>query len=122
MTKEHGLVFCINIESSIIRHDIDFIFQKYNLKSTKMMIFKTIARHNGTGISASEIIEEYHLKKSTISQHISELCKSGLIDKTIDPQCKSRTILHLSSSGEELSKNIINQFDEIDKMIFSSLT
>lgn len=96
----------------------DLIKQFYNLESDELeqlqvkmihlKILHLLSDHNG--ISQQEITLISGLKKSTMSETISEMAAEGYIERRIDPDDKRRFFIFLKPLGVEKANKIRESF------------
>ena len=84
----------------------------------KLILF--LSRHPGAG--QKETAEFSHVSTAAVNQTVKEMLSEGFLRKEADETDKRRSRLYLTEKGENVSKRMMESFEDRDRRITEALT
>lgn len=116
MEKEIGTVI------RNVNHDIKVFLDRYmslhlpnHLTGIEGLVVGYISTHGS--LYASDIMENFHFQKATVSQAIAKLVRKGYLSVKLDPKDKRKKIILLT----ELGKKANEEFEDLYKTLVPTI-
>ncbi len=94
--------------------------EEFDLSIPEWRVMAVVARF--PEISANEVAERSAMDKVQVSRAVAQLLRSGHLDRRADAADRRRTMLSLSSSGQEIYRRIVPMARAYEQDLFARLS
>lgn len=115
----------LSVLSNIVSRSVARIYaQRFDLTipEWRVMAVMGLEEERGDSLCANSIVTRTAMDKVQVSRAVSRMIEAGLIDRSIDPDDRRRSLLHLTERGRQMYEDIVPAALKYEEELLDSLS